>query len=528
MSKNIGIWLRVSTQDQVEGDSLEHHEQRARTYAEFQEWNVKEIYRLEAVSGKSVINHPEAQRMLRDIQSGKITAIIFSKLSRLARNTRELLDIAEIFQKANADLISLQEKIDTSSPAGKFFFTLIAAMSTWEREEIASRVAASVPIRAKMGKPLGGKPPYGYKRVNGELLLDEKEAPIRKLMFELFAKHQRKKKVRDILNDKGYRTRNGAKFSDTTIHRLLRDPIAKGLRRANYTKSLGEGKKWEMKPEEDWVFHPAPRIVNDELWQKCNDILDDMATKNVRTKGVHIFSGLVWCQCGAKMYMRSQSPRYVCQKCKNKIDPDILEKLFHDRLQQYLMSEEELQETKTEQERIIADKERLLSVLETEVIKLKEQEDDVFNLYHEKMIDKNAFKEKHQPIYELRQAKNEAKKDLQLEIDVLHQANLAENQALLDARVLYSKWNAFSKETKKSIVENITISIIVHDTLVKFNLYAPQSKKNFNSQLTSSLSHPSNETPPSSHNWYKEATHACCCVYHIHPEIEWLLTVKSQ
>lgn len=61
-SKRIGIWIRVSTEDQVRGESPEHHERRARLYAEAKEWQVVEVYRLDAVSGKTVIETPEAKR----------------------------------------------------------------------------------------------------------------------------------------------------------------------------------------------------------------------------------------------------------------------------------------------------------------------------------------------------------------------------------------------------------------------------------------------------------------------------------
>ncbi|MEZ4927892.1 MAG: recombinase family protein [Saprospiraceae bacterium] len=476
MSKRVGIWIRVSTEDQAKGDSPKHHEHRATSYAEVKGWNVVEVYHLEAVSGKSVINHPEAQRMIADIKRGHINGLIFSKLARLARNTRELLEFADIFKQANADLMSLDESIDTSSPAGRFFYTLIAGMAEWERAEIGSRVKASVSTRAKLGKSLGGEAPYGYKWENKELVLDPEEAPIRKLIHELFAEQKRKRTVAAILTKQGYRTRRGGKFSDTSIDRMLRDPIAKGMRRVNYTESLGDGKHWKTKPKEEWVFVEVPRIISDELWENCNRILDEM-NKNkgkVRRKGVHLFSGILECECGAKMYMRTQSPKYVCPNCKNKVNPDDLEDIFHGQLERFLFSDTEIQGHLDKEKLLLNDKEELLEVQRKEYQKLKHKVDNLFELYHEGQISKEAFKEQHTPIYTAQTQVEQSMNELQGQIDALGMQSIDNVQVLSDAQNLHKMWHTFTKEEKKAIIEAITLSIVVGKEDIAINLmYIP-------------------------------------------------------
>src|ERR1700719_2800764 len=129
LSKNVGIWIRVSTEDQAQGDSPEHHEERARNYAKSRGWTVKEIYNLAGQSGRPAMQHRKAKRMMKDIERGHVPGLVFSKLARLSRNRRELEDFADFFNRNRADLISLSESIDTSTAGGRMFFHLLGVFA---------------------------------------------------------------------------------------------------------------------------------------------------------------------------------------------------------------------------------------------------------------------------------------------------------------------------------------------------------------------------------------------------------------
>lgn len=436
--KQVGIWIRVSTDMQVKDDSPEHHERRARYYVESRDWQAVEVYRLEAVSGKTVMNHPEAQRMLKDLRSGRITGLVFSKLARLARSTKELLEFAEIFRREGADLVSLAEQIDTSTPAGRLFFTIVAAMAEWEREEISSRVAASVPIRAKMGKPLGGQASFGYKWQDKNIVIDEKEAAVRKLMYEIFLDCQRKKTTAERLNDLGHRTRNGSRFSDTTVDRLLRDTTAKGQRLANHTKSIGEGKQWITKPQEEWVIVPCAPIISVELWEKCNAILEEQLSKRAKKGRIseYLLAGYVKCTCGTSMYVFSTAKKFTCKNCKNNVKVADMDEIYQQVLKGYLNDIEPKMYVE-ELEKAIAEKEYLLITSTKKRAQLRKKMDDLVPLRVSGDLDKEHFAAIYQPIVAQVHQLDKSIPELQAQIDFERIQLNSTDQVLKEAKGLY-------------------------------------------------------------------------------------------
>lgn len=486
---DVGIWIRVSTEDQARGESPKHHEIRAREYAKNREWEVVELYDLSGVSGKTVLDHPEAKRMYADIASGKIKTLIFSKLARVARNTRELLDISDYFKKHNADLVSLSEYIDTSTAAGKLFYTMLAAFAEWEREEIASRVAASVPIRAKLGKIVAGIPSLGYTwdKETKKLLINEAEAPAIKRMFEIFRETNKLRTTADRLNKEGYRARKGL-FSDTTTRRLLENPIYKGLRRANYTKSKGNKKAWELKPQDVWVIVSAPAIVSTELWDACNAILSKPKRAPVPKEGRNLFSGVLHCVCGGKMYhvpwKGMKTKTYSCSTCKAKVrEPMLIEQLL-ETLKSLTINREQIEPAqKTEDS--IEDLKNRQNMFKREIAGIESKIDKLIEIYTDNMIDKETFNMRFLPLSERKEQIKIEIPRIEGQIAVIETADIGRDYMVTEVVTLLSMWDLFTVEEKQKVVKNLVNKIIVGKEEIEFVLnYLPGLSSPINDQRT--------------------------------------------
>jgi site-specific DNA recombinase len=462
--KSVGIWIRVSTEDQARGESPAHHLERARAYAKAKDWNVKEVYDLAGVSGKSVKEHPEAKRMLADVKRGHVTGLIFSKLARLSRNKTELEEFAAQFRCYEADMISLQESIDTSTPSGRLFFTIVAAMAHWEREEIADRQQASVTTRAKLGKSINGRAPYGYHWKDRKLIPHPEEAPVRRKAYELFLEHRRKGTVAKLLNAAGYRTRDKKVWRDTQITRILVETSAKGIYFFNRVKKHGHWKN-VVKPESEWGKVECDPIVPPSLWEQVNQIIEEQfkTWKQPGKLPVYPFSRVAFCACDGKMYVRSNSPKYVCRKCKNKIPIVDLENIFREELKAFFGNTHAVANLLSNANQNLAAKAELLAAHEREIQKVRDEMTRTHRLYLDGSITSQGFGEFYKPAEERLNALNAELPKLQAQVDMLKVNTLSAEEVVSEAQTLHGRWPKLDNDNKRKIVESIVQKMVIGD-----------------------------------------------------------------
>jgi site-specific DNA recombinase len=172
---NASVYLRVSTAGQAaEGVSLEAQEARARKWAEANGYTVTGLHCDAGISGKRAENRPGLQAALAEVCRTKGALIVYS-LSRLARSTKDAIAIAERLEKAGADLVSLSEKIDTTSAAGKMIFRMLAVLAEFERDLISERTKGALAHMASQGRRVG-EIPYGRRLADDGLHLLEDRA----------------------------------------------------------------------------------------------------------------------------------------------------------------------------------------------------------------------------------------------------------------------------------------------------------------------------------------------------------------
>ena len=216
--------LRVSTDRQADsGQSLDVQRQKVKEYARLYNLDLVTILEDAGYSGRT-LKRPGLQKALRMLDSGKVDALLVSKLDRLTRSVKDLGDlIARYFGEDKHVLLSVGEQIDTRSASGRLVVNLLTSVAQWERERITERICEAMAHKASKGEYLGGEPPYGWRVASDGVRLVEvpKEQAIIDLIKQLRGGGASLRGVAVELHRLGHRPRKGKRWHPTTISRIL-------------------------------------------------------------------------------------------------------------------------------------------------------------------------------------------------------------------------------------------------------------------------------------------------------------------
>lgn len=378
----------------------------------------------EVVSGETIQARPEMMKVLNTISSENIKAVMVYDVQRLSRGDWE--DGGKIltaFKYSNTLVITPNKIFDLNEKSGYDYKMFKAELSAgYDYLEYTKTILHSGIVRSvEKGNYLGSVAPYGYKRVTVDksptLEIDESEADGVRMMFELYASGIGVYKVVSRLNDSPYKARNNKKWSDSTVRRILQSPIYIGKIRWNYRKEKkiyedGEIKKIRPLGTEDEVFIVDGKhqpIIDEELWNKVQNIFGSHTKEKSNTELRNALAGLLKCKCGSSMVLRTyigkRKPRLVCKAQRYCNTTSNNYDIVYDRVIQSLetyVKDFEFK-LKNQDKSLIDIHQRMIDDLESELEKLYKKEDEIFDFLEDGIYTKD--------IYLKRKAKNDEKID---------------------------------------------------------------------------------------------------------------------
>ncbi|WEB18297.1 recombinase family protein [Staphylococcus haemolyticus] len=395
--KRIGAYIRVSTERQVEGYSIEGQITQIEQYCQFNSYELVDIYADRGISGKSM-NRPELQRMLKDAKNGKLDCVMVYKTNRLARNTSDLLTIVEELHRQNVEFFSLSERMEVKNSTGKLMLQILASFSEFERNTILENIYTGQHQRALEGYYQGNLP-LGYNNIpdnKKELMINQHEANIVKYIFESYAKGHGYRKIANALNHKGYVTSKGNPFSISAVTYILSNPFYIGkIQFAKY-------KDWNDKRRKGLNDKPviaegkhAP-IIGKDLWDKVQARKKQVSEKpQVHGKGTNLLTGIIHCpQCGAPMAASNTTNTlkdgtkkriryYSCSNFRNKgskvcsansVRAEVIEKYVMDQILEIVKSDKVLKQVV---ERVNQDSQIDMAALNHDIAYKQQQFDEI-------------------------------------------------------------------------------------------------------------------------------------------------------
>jgi len=237
--KKVAGYIRVSSKQQVnEGQSLKDQEQEIKAYCKKNRLKLVRIYADKGISGAALEGRLELEKMLIDSSSGEFDTVVITKLDRLGREQYITLWIQKELLTKDVELFSIAEPYKWDNPMDKLMLQMVASFAEFEKNRLMARLNAGKQKKKEKGGFIGGRVPLGFDNVEGQLIVNEKEAEIIKKIFNNRQSGKSFYRISKMLNESGYKTKFGKNFSHQTIEVIVKNkgtykPILKGYVNAN-------------------------------------------------------------------------------------------------------------------------------------------------------------------------------------------------------------------------------------------------------------------------------------------------------
>ena len=323
--KITALYCRLSLEDSRENESMSISNQKLmlKDYAEKNGMFQYEYYVDDGYTGRN-FNRPSFQRMIADIEAGKVGCVITKDLSRLGRNYIEAGSYIEIFfPKHNVRYIAVTDGVDSLTRQEMDITPFKNILNDMYSRDISKKVLAGRMTRSRQGKFCGGQPPLGLMRdpdEKGHLIIDPETAPVIRRIFELALDGWGCMRIaKQLMDDKVPITRvkantecdvNYYSWGSARISHILRNPFYKGAHLVCRTHQKGiRSNTYDIIPREDWevIENCHEAIVTPAEWEQVQEIIDRRPTimKGNACPFYNLFHGIIYCAtCGKSMQVR--------------------------------------------------------------------------------------------------------------------------------------------------------------------------------------------------------------------------------
>ena len=276
MPLRVTFYARVSTDQDEQINSLENQVQY---YTELIQsrpnWRFVPGYVDEGISGGSTKKRDNFNRMIRDAKAGMFDFIITKEISRFSRSTLDSIRYTQELLDYNVGVFFQNDNINTLDTDSEFRLVIMAGVAQDEIRKLSERLKFGFRQAIKNGHVLGNDKLYGYDKKDCVLTVNEEEAEIIRIIFDLYGNQRLgTRTISKRLMELGYTSREGNTFNTLTIRHILENPKYKGWYCGNKSQSVDyRTKRNVLLDESEWVTYPdpsIPAIVSEELWNRAN------------------------------------------------------------------------------------------------------------------------------------------------------------------------------------------------------------------------------------------------------------------